>query len=113
MRAARFLLESGPLWIAKTVLLETAWVLKKGYLFTSVEICGAFEKLLGLRNVHVEDRVSVMNALELVGRGVEIADAIRLCGMPEGARFATFDRQLVKCAVDAGVEAFDPTGEKA
>ena len=53
--AARSLFASEPIWIAKTVLLETGWVLSSLYGFEESAIHDAFTKLLGLKNVHVED----------------------------------------------------------
>jgi predicted nucleic-acid-binding protein len=50
------LFAAGPIWIAKTVLLETSWVLKTVYGFEDGAIRDAFTKLLGLRNVHAEDK---------------------------------------------------------
>ena len=44
-------------WIAKTVLLETGWVLRSLYGFEEPAIRDAFTKLLGLKNVRAEDEV--------------------------------------------------------
>jgi hypothetical protein len=69
--AARSLFARGPIWIAKTVLLETAWVLGSLYGLEEAEIRGAFTKLLGLQNVHTEDESSVAAALALTTPGIE------------------------------------------
>ncbi|HVP49274.1 MAG TPA: hypothetical protein VMT32_21925 [Bryobacteraceae bacterium] len=53
--SARSLFASEPIWIAKTVLLETGWVLRSLYGFEENAIRDAFAKLLGLKNVHTED----------------------------------------------------------
>jgi len=53
------LFDSGPIWISKTVLLETAWVLESLYGFEKAAIRDALTKLLGLRNVSVEDASGV------------------------------------------------------
>ena len=63
--AARALFSAGPIWIAKTVLLETGWVLRSLYGFEESAIRDAFTKLLGLENVHVEDESSMAAALAL------------------------------------------------
>jgi len=60
--AVRSLFTSGPVWIAKTVLLETGWVLRSLYGFEENAIRVAFTKLLGLNNVHAEDESSVAAA---------------------------------------------------
>jgi predicted nucleic-acid-binding protein len=101
--AARALFASGPIWIAKTVLLETGWVLRSLYGFEESEIRTAFTKLLGLKNVHVEDEPAVAAALALTAAGIELADAIHLSGRPPRARFVSFDKGFVQRARRAGV----------
>jgi len=44
-------------------LLETGWVLRSLYGFDDASIREALTKLLGLKNVHVEDKASVATAL--------------------------------------------------
>jgi predicted nucleic-acid-binding protein len=100
---ARALFETGPVWIAKTVLLETSWVLQSLYDFNEIAVGEAFKKLLGLRNVQVEDEAAIIAALLLTtGHGLELADAIHLSGRPHGVTFATFDRPFAKRAQRAG-----------
>ena len=101
--AARALFAAGPVWIAKTVFLETGWVLRSLYGFEESAIRDAFTKLLGLKNVHAEDEASLAAALALTGHGVELADAMHLSGRPPGARFVSFDRAFVQRAKRAGV----------
>jgi predicted nucleic-acid-binding protein len=101
--AARTLLASGPIWIAKTVLLETAWVLRSLYHLDDSAIRTALVKLLGLRNVQAEDGQAVATALRLAAHGIDFADALHLCSRPASARFASFDRTLVRRAKRAGL----------
>ena len=101
--AARSLFTREPIWIAKTVLLETGWVLHSLYGLEETEIRAAFTKLLGLENVHAEDESSVAAALALMTRGIEFADALHLCSRPPGAAFVSFDKSLVQRARRAGV----------
>src|SRR5580698_5219069 len=75
---ARSLFASGPVWIAKTVLLETDWVLRSLYGFEDDAIREALAKLLGLENVRAEDEHAVAAALDLTERGIEFADALHL-----------------------------------
>jgi predicted nucleic-acid-binding protein len=100
--AARRLFAAGPVWLSKTVLLETAWVLRSIYGFEEAEIRQAFVKLLGLPNVHAEDARAVAAALALAAQGVELADAVHLSSRPAGAAFATFDKALARRARRAG-----------
>jgi predicted nucleic-acid-binding protein len=101
--AARSLFAREPIWIAKTVLLETGWVLRSLYGLEETEIRAAFTKLLGLKNVHAEDESSVAAALALTARGIELADAMHLCSRPPGAAFVSFDKSFVRGAKRAGV----------
>ena len=101
--AARALFAAGPVWIAKTVFLETGWVLRSLYGFEESAILGAFTKLLGLKNVHAEDESSLVAALALTECGMELADAMHLSSRPPGARFVTFDKAFVQRAKRAGV----------
>ncbi len=100
--AARSLFAAGPIWIAGTVLLETSWVLQSVYGFEEGAVRDAFTRLLGLRNVHTEDKPSIAAALSLAARGIELADAIHLTGRPPGAAFVSFDRSFVRRAQRAG-----------
>jgi predicted nucleic-acid-binding protein len=100
--AARSLFAAGPIWIAKTVLLETGWVLRSLYGFEEPAIRDAFRSVLGLKNVHAEDETSVAAALALTVHGIELADAMHLSSRPSGARFVSFDQSLVRRAKRAG-----------
>jgi predicted nucleic-acid-binding protein len=95
---ARRLFRAGPVWIAKTVLLETGWVLRSSYGFEQSAIREAFTKLLGLKNVQAEDESGVAAALALTQQGIELADAIHLSSRPPGAVFVSFDRSFVRRA---------------
>src|SRR3954447_711113 len=101
--AAISLFGAGPIWIAKTVLLETGWVLRSLYGFDENTIRDAFTRLLGLKNVHTEDEASMAEALSLTAHGIELADAIHLTSQPPGATFVSFDRAFVRRANRAGV----------
>ena len=100
--ASKSLFAAGPIWIAKTVLLETGWVLRTLYGFDEGAIRGAFTKLLGLKNVHTEDKLSMAAALALMAHGVELADAMHLSSRPPGASFVSFDQSIIRCARRAG-----------
>ena len=94
--AARRLFESDEIWIGVTVLLETAWVLESVYDLSADETVKALQRLLGLPNVRAEDPGAVAAALDVAGRGLELADALHLMRAPGDAEFVTFDRALAK-----------------
>src|SRR5580693_3693986 len=100
--AAKSLFAAGPIWIAKTVLLETAWVLRSLYGLDDSSIRNAFTRLLGLKNVHTEDKASMAAALALTAHGIELADAMHLSSRAPGAIFVSFDQSFVRRAKRAG-----------
>ncbi len=100
--AVRALFAAETIWIAKTVLLETAWVLRSLYGFEETAISDAFTRLLGLKNVLAEHEPSVASALMLSSYGIDFADALHLSSRPPGAAFVSFDRAFVRRAQHAG-----------
>jgi len=107
--AARSLFANESIWIAKSVLLETGWVLRSLYGFEESAIHDAFMKLLGLKNVQTEDEPSVAAALVLTTHGIEFADALHLSSRPPGIAFVSFDRSFVRRAKRAGVSDISGT----
>jgi predicted nucleic-acid-binding protein len=101
--AAKSLFAAGPIWIAKTVLLETAWVLRSLYGFEESAIRDALYKLLGLKNVFTEDKPSMVAALDLTIHGIDLADAMHFSSRPPGTVFASFDRAFIRRAKRAGI----------
>jgi predicted nucleic-acid-binding protein len=111
--AAKSLFASEPIWIAKTVLLETGWVLHSLYGFEESAIREAFVKLLGLKNVQIEDEPSVAAALALTANGIELADALHLSSKPADAVFVSLDQSFVRRAARAGVAGVSGVTDKA
>jgi predicted nucleic-acid-binding protein len=102
---AASLLSSRLVWISKTVLLETAWVLLRLYGFTATEVNEALKGLAGLRNVRVEDPLQVARAFEWTALGLDFADALHLASSAGTNRFLTFDRSFARRAKKlAGVQ---------
>ncbi len=89
---------SGPVHIAKTVLLETAWVLGCAYDLDDKAIAHVLRGVAGLPNVELEDAGAVADALAALERGLDFADALHLAGSGGATRFVTFDRKLVRRA---------------
>jgi predicted nucleic-acid-binding protein len=95
---AASLLSRSLVWISKTVLLETAWVLQRLYGFTATDVNQALKAFAGLRNVRVEDAVQVAKAFEWTALGIDFADAIHLASSVGTNRFLTFDRKFSRRA---------------
>lgn len=91
---ATALIKREEIWIAKTVLLETAWVLRSLYAFDQSRIMSALRALAGLDHVNLEDSVSIARAFELADAGLDFADALHLVSMDKAESFVTFDRKF-------------------
>jgi predicted nucleic-acid-binding protein len=92
------LFESGPVFIPKTVVLETEWVLRYAYGISGKTIVEAFAKLFGLPNVYVEDIQLVLRAVALHEVGLDFADALHVESSANAKQFATFDQRLIRKA---------------
>lgn len=95
---AAALFQQNDIYVCKTVLLETEWVLRFSYQLDGVAVLRALRGIVGLPRVSVEDGLAVAEALDLLGAGIDFADALHLASSPEAVQFATFDRRLKKRA---------------
>ena len=94
--AALFKKES--IFVPKTVLLETEWVLRRLYRLPRATVVSSFRKLSGLDNVELEQPLVVAQALQWCADGMDFADALHLASSHGASKFATFDEQLKKSA---------------
>ena len=97
-RRAATLFEQGDIFLGKTVLLETEWVLRFSYQLSRPAIIAALKNVLGLRQVKAEDSFAIADALTLFESGMDFGDALHLTSSRDAAQFATFDTQLKKRA---------------
>jgi predicted nucleic-acid-binding protein len=95
---AASLIRANEIWISKTVLLETEWVLRSLYGFSTEGLMGALRGLAGLPTVFLEDEFVAAKALEWFKEGVDIADALHLSSAIGAGEFATFDAKLARKA---------------
>lgn len=100
-RAAR-LFETEQIFIPKTVLLETEWVLRFAYQLDSDAIAYALRAIAGLSNVTLENPAEVALALGWFEHGLDFADALHLSSSRRAGRFATFDTKFAKRAGTLG-----------
>ena len=106
-RTAKLINREAQVFVGKTVLLETAWVLRSAYGFESYEIIEAFQHLGGMSNIFFEDTLSIITALQWVKEyNLDIADAIHLAtAKTVGAQpFYSFDRRLITHAKNLAAE---------
>ena len=97
-RRAVKILKSDEIYIPKTVLLETEWVLRHAYEIGRSDIAVGLQKLLGLPNVSVEDPDSIYQAISWYENKFDFADALHLASSRRCESFATFDSSLIKKA---------------
>jgi len=97
-RRAVKILKSDDIYIPKTVILETEWVLRYAYEIVRSNIINGFQKLLGLPNVSVEDPDSIYQAVKWYEENFDFADALHLASSRRCGSFATFDSSLIKKA---------------
>src|ERR1051326_9134444 len=95
---AAALTRSNEVWMSKTVLLETEWVLRSLYGFSTDSLAAALRGLAGLGTVFLEDELIVAKALDWFEEGLDFAGALHLARAGSAKRFATFDRKLARRA---------------
>lgn len=97
------MLRAATVYATPTVLLETEWVLRRGYRLRTQEIVVGLRSLLGLPELRVERADAVALALEWCEAGMDFADALHLATAAGCDGFATFDRDFIKTASRLGV----------
>ena len=95
-RRAAALFKKETIFIPKTVLLETEWVLRRLYRLDRIVVVNAFRKLSGLANVEIEQPPMIFQALQWREEGMDFADALHLASSQRASKFATFDERLKK-----------------
>ena len=98
----RELVSGNTVFISRTVLLESEWVLRTRYQKSRIELNAFFVALLETDNAMVEDAEAISHALDWYQKGADFADALHLavCGT---AVLHTFDRDFCKAAREAGI----------
>lgn len=87
------------IWLSKTVLLESEWVLRSAFGFAPRDIAQALQGLTRLPGVQCEDGPAVQSAIEALAAGMDFADALHLAGSRNADEgFASFDRRFVNQA---------------
>ncbi len=91
---AKALIETESLYLSKSVVLETAWLLRSRYRYERVAIVEGITRLLGLPGMVVEDQPVVARALAWYRQGLDFADTLHLASSARAESFATFDQAL-------------------
>ncbi len=82
---------SGTVFVSVTVVLEFEWVMRGFYELPRQTIQSVLETLCGLGNVIVEDRDTVLAALNAYRQGLDFADALHLARSKACTAFLSFD----------------------
>jgi predicted nucleic-acid-binding protein len=95
---AKALMAQDTIFISKTVLLETEWVLRRGYEIERHVVINAFRRLIATQEIVIEDSDIVDHAFGWWEDGMDFADALHLASSHRCNKFYTFDRKLKKLA---------------
>ena len=99
---ARGLVDGSEIFVGPTVLLETEWVLRRGYAMRPSQINAAIRQFIGLPTVTVGEPGPIALALDWFDQGMDFADALHLATARHCDGFATFDRDFIKTAARLG-----------
>jgi predicted nucleic acid-binding protein len=95
---ASALIRDENVYVCTTVLLETEWVLRRGYQFGRDRIIGALTAFAGLPRVTLEDPALAARALAWTRSGMDFADALHLAQAEGCEGFVSFDQRLAVLA---------------
>ena len=104
--AIQLLEHAGGAFIARSVLLETEWVLRAAYRLSRTAIHRSLMAVCGLPQVQLEQPEQVAQALADFATGMDFADALHLAtAEAAGAEFQTFDARCARAATRQGRRA--------
>jgi predicted nucleic-acid-binding protein len=102
-RAVAFLEEQERVFLAKTVLLEVEWVLRRTYKFARGEVLSALRAVVSIGNAEVEDAGVVVQAIDWYEQGMDFADSLHIASAGRQHKFASFDTALQRRALRLGM----------
>jgi predicted nucleic-acid-binding protein len=85
-------------YVCTTVLLETEWVLRRGYRFSRQRVIAALAAFAGLPRVRLEDPTVAARALDWMRSGMDFADALHLAKATGCEAFVSFDQRFAATA---------------
>jgi predicted nucleic-acid-binding protein len=97
-QAAALIDASAACFVPITVVLELEWVLRGAYRLPCETVISAFEGLLAIRHLHLEQEELVRRALEWHRQGMDFADALHLARTEGCGALISFDRHLARVA---------------
>ena len=97
-QAAALIDASAACFVPITVALELEWVLRGAYKLRRDAVIRAFEALLAIRHLHLEQADLVRQALKWHRQGMDFAAALHLARCEGCGALISFDRQLAQVA---------------
>jgi predicted nucleic-acid-binding protein len=94
--AMQILAHSEGVFISKTVILETEWVLRAAFRVSRQAIEKALLTVVGLPQVTLESPGQIAAAIEYYRQGLDFADALHYVASGASMAFQTFDIQFAK-----------------
>lgn len=85
-------------FVSVTVLLELEWVMRGFYSLPRKDVSRVLRALTRIEHVTLEDRDTVLGALDAFDRGLDFADSLHLARSARTSGFATFDARLQRKA---------------
>ena len=109
-KAYQIFATSERIFIPKTVILETEWVLRFSYKLSSERIVFALSNLLGLENIVSENKERIIIALQWHEQGMDFADALHLSFSLHTQAFLSFDKKMMNKAslLNIGIKVIEP-----
>jgi predicted nucleic-acid-binding protein len=95
---ASALIRDEDVYVCTTVLLETEWVLRRGYRFSRERVSAALTAFAGLPRITLADPGLTAKALDWTGRGMDFADALHLAQAQGCEAFVSFDERFAAVA---------------
>lgn len=99
---AENLLSNNEVFIPRTVLLETEWVLRSVYKFPRSDIADFLDNALNVENLFLENSTEVALAIDWYKLGADFADALHL-SVCDNRMMHTFDANFCKSAGRLGI----------
>ena len=108
-RRAALIFAKHEVFVPKTVMLETEWVLRGAYRLEPARVTAALRAFLSLERVIIEDEEVMLRALDSLEAGFDFADALHLASSCRAESFVTFDARLRTTAAKHSI--FPPVAE--
>lgn len=97
-RHANALLDNNILFVSKTVILETEWVLRSVYKIEPLVIAGYLQTFLEFPLLEFEDHDVVQLSVDAFRDGMDFADALHLFSAKDCDKFYSFDKNFALAA---------------